>query len=576
MVPALRWLRSYNSQTFSSDLIAAIIVSIMLIPQSLAYALLAGLPAEVGLYASILPLAVYAIFGSSSTLSVGPVAIASLMTAAAVGEVAAADQYSVTAAAVTLAGLSGGMLMIFGFLRLGFLANFLSHTVVSAFITASAIIIALSQLRHLLGVNAGGDTLGEILHSLLVAMPTLNLPTLTLGGGVLVFLFLVRSQGVRILSALGLSAFQAQLCAKVAPVLAVIATIALTSTLQLESRGVAVVGDIPSGLPALAMPQLSIELLQTLWLPALLISIIGYVESVSVGRTLGGKRQERIDPDQELIGLGTANVASALSGGLPVTGGFSRSVVNFDAGAVTQAASLMTALFIGLVSLFFTPLLYALPKATLAATIIVAVIALVDFHVIKQTWKVSKSDTAAVLVTMLFTLGLGVEAGVSCGILVSLSLHLYRTSKPHIAEVGLLPGTQHFRNVRRHSVETDPQVLSLRVDESLFFANANYLEDYIYKAVLFAKPTSETKANTKNEISQVILMCTAVNEIDFTALETLEAINHRLQQQGITLHLSEVKGPVMDMLKRTDFLQKLSGKVYLSQFEAFNETRLRP
>lgn len=564
-MPALRWLRSYNAQTFSSDLIAAIIVTIMLIPQSLAYALLAGLPAEVGLYASILPLAVYAIFGSSSTLSVGPVAIASLMTAAAVGEVSAGGQYSVTAAAVTLAGLSGGMLMIFGVLRLGFLANFLSHTVVSAFISASAIIIALSQLRHLMGVAAGGDTLGEILHSLFLAMPSLNPPTLALGGGVLVFLFLVRAQGVRMLGALGLNPFQAQLTAKIAPVLAVIATIALTSGLQLESHGVAVVGDIPSGLPALALPQFSYELLQALWLPALLISIIGYVESVSVGRTLGGKRQERIDPDQELIGLGAANVAAALSGGLPVTGGFSRSVVNFDAGAVTQAASLMTALLIGLVSLFFTPLLYALPRATLAATIIVAVIALVDFHVVKQTWKVSKSDTAAVLVTMLFTLGFGVEAGVSCGILVSLGLHLYRTSKPHIAEVGLLPGTQHFRNVRRHRVETDPRVLSLRVDESLFFANASYLEDFIYQAVLFNRSDSKK--------SQVILMCAAVNEIDFTALETLEAINHRLHQQGIVLHLSEVKGPVMDMLERTDFLQKLSGNVYLSQFDAFMKVR---
>ncbi len=566
LVPALRWLRSYDSQTFSSDLIAAIIVTIMLIPQSLAYALLAGLPAEVGLYASILPLAVYAIFGSSSTLSVGPVAIASLMTAAAVGEVAAGGQYSVTSAAVTLAALSGGMLMAFGLLRLGFLANFLSHTVVSAFITASAIIIALSQLRHLFGVNAGGDTITELLHSLYVAVPALNRPTLLLGGGVLAFLFFVRAQGVRILSAVGLSPYQAQLTAKIAPVLAVIATIALASSLQLESLGVAVVGAIPSGLPALALPVLSLDLVEALWLPALLISIIGYVESVSVGRTLGGKRQERIDTDQELIGLGTANVASALSGGLPVTGGFSRSVVNFDAGAVTQAASLMTAVFIGLVSLFFTPLLYSLPKATLAATIIVAVVALVDFDVIKQTWKVSKSDTAAVLVTMLFTLGFGVEAGVSCGILISIGLHLYRTSKPHIAEVGLLPGTQHFRNVLRHSVETLPHVLSLRVDESLFFANASFLEDYIYKAVLFAEP----KQSAENKISQVILMCTAVNEIDFTALETLEAINHRLHQQDITLHLSEVKGPVMDMLKRTDFLKKLSGDVFLSQFEAFS------
>ncbi len=562
LLPALRWMRGYDGETFSSDLIAAIIVTIMLIPQSLAYALLAGLPAEVGLYASILPLAVYALFGSSSTLSVGPVAIASLMTAAAVGEVSAGGNVSVTAAAITLAALSGGMLAAFGFLRLGFLANFLSHTVVSAFITASAIIIALSQLRHIFGIQAGGDTLGELLHSLWAHLPQLNFSTLWIGAGVILFLLLVKARGVALFMTLGLSRFHAQLLSRVAPVFAVIATIVAVASLGLESNGVAVVGSIPTGLPRLAMPDFSIELVEALWLPALLISIIGYVESVSVGRTLGGKRQERIDADQELIGLGTANLASAFSGGLPVTGGFSRSVVNFDAGAVTQAASLMTAAFIGIVSLFLTPLLYNLPKATLAATIIVAVIALVDFSVIKKTWRVSKGDTAAVIVTMLITLGFGVEAGVSCGILVSIGLHLYRTSKPHIAEVGLIEGTEHFRNVRRYQVECYPQILTLRVDESLFFANASYLEERIYSA-----------AFDNGDIAHVILMCTAINEIDYTALETLEAVNLRLKQQGITLNLSEVKGPVMDMLNRTDFFEHLSGEVYLSQFEAFSSVR---
>jgi SulP family sulfate permease len=562
LLPALRWMRSYDGQTFSSDLIAAVIVTIMLIPQSLAYALLAGLPAEVGLYASILPLGVYALFGSSSTLSVGPVAIASLMTAAAVGEVSASTGVSATDAAVTLAALSGFMLAAFGLLRLGFLANFLSHTVVSAFITASAIIIALSQLRHIFGIQAGGDTIGELFHSIWTHISQLNFSTLWIGASVVVFLLLVKSRGVSLFTKLGVSRFRAQLLTKVAPVFAVVATIVAVSSLDLEADGVAVVGAIPTGLPNLALPDFSIALVEALWLPALLISIIGYVESVSVGRTLGGKRQERIDADQELIGLGAANVASAISGGLPVTGGFSRSVVNFDAGAVTQAASLMTAAFIGVVSLFLTPLLYSLPKATLAATIIVAVIALVDFSVIKKTWRVSKGDTAAVLVTMFITLGFGVEAGVSCGILVSIGLHLYRTSKPHIAEVGLIEGTEHFRNVRRYQVESYPQILTLRVDESLFFANASYLEERIYSA-----------AFDNGEIAHVILMCTAINEIDYTALETLEAINLRLKQQGITLNLSEVKGPVMDMLNRTDFFAHLSGEVYLSQFEAFIAVR---
>ncbi len=564
LLPALRWMRRYDSAAFGSDAIAATIVTIMLIPQSLAYALLAGLPAEVGLYASILPLAVYSLFGSSSTLSVGPVAIAALMTAAAVGEVSASGEVSATAAAITLAALSGAMLMLFGFLRLGFLANFLSHTVVSAFITASAIIIALSQFRHLLGIQAGGDTLGELLHSLWEHLPQTNYLTLLLGGSVLALLYFVRLKGVSLLTGFGVSQRRAALTTKVTPVIAVILTIVAVKLFSLEAHGVAVVGAIPKGLPPLQMPDFSIALVNALWLPALLISIIGYVESVSVGRTLGAKRQERIDADQELIGLGAANLASAFSSGLPVTGGFSRSVVNFDAGAVSQAASLMTAAMIALVSLFLTPLLYSLPTATLAATIIVAVMALVDFSVIRKTWKISKGDSFAILVTMLLTLSFGVEAGVSAGILVSISLHLYRTSKPHIAEVGLIPGSEHFRNVRRYEVERDPQILTLRLDESLFFANASFLEEYVQVATF-----------KSGEIAHVILMCTAMNEIDYSALETLEAINLQLKQQGITLNLSEIKGPVMDMLVKSDFLTHLSGQVYLSQFDAFNDVKAK-
>jgi SulP family sulfate permease len=560
--PALRWVRQYNREVFSNDLIAAVIVAIMLIPQSLAYALLAGLPAEVGIYASILPLVLYALFGSSSTLSVGPVAIASLMTAAAVGEVSVTMGVNASTAAVTLAALSGAMLASFGILRLGFLANFLSHTVVSAFISASAIIIALSQLRHILGVSAQGDTLGDLVPSLWEHLSQVNLNTLLIGSGVVAMLLFVRSKGAAVLQSFGLQARRAQLMVKVTPVAAIVLSIAVVKIFNLDNSGVAVVGSIPQGLPILSFPDLSIELVRALWLPALLISIIGYVESISVGRTLGGKKQERIEPDQELIGLGAANMASALSGGLPVTGGFSRSVVNFDAGAVTQAASVMTALLIAFVSMFLTPALYFLPNATLAGTIIVAVIGLVDFSIISRVWKISKSESLAIIATMVATLFYGVEAGVSCGIIVSIALHLYRTSKPHIAEVGLIKGTEHFRNVQRYQVETYPQILTLRVDESLFFANAAFLAERVYMS-----------AFKNGDISDIILMCTAINEVDVTALETLEAINLQLKQQGISFHLSEVKGPVMDMLMRTDFLEHLSGQVYLSQFEAFSDVK---
>ncbi|MDX1490341.1 MAG: sulfate permease [Pseudohongiellaceae bacterium] len=564
IVPAARWIKHYKRDTFSSDLVAALIVTVMLIPQSLAYALLAGLPAEVGIYASILPLVLYALFGSSTSLSVGPVAIASLMTAAAVGQVSIDLAVSPVVAAITLAALSGAMLILFGVLRLGFLANFLSHSVVSAFISASAIIIALSQLRHILGISAGGDTLGELLPALWGHVAQFNAATLVIGLSVMALLFLVRQKGVVFLMSLGLSEKAAKLGAKLTPVLAIVLSIIAVRWFALEQQGVAIVGVIPEGLPKMSLPDLSIELVAALWLPALLISIIGYVESISVGRTLGGKRQERVEPDQELIGLGAANIAASLSGGLPVTGGFSRSVVNFEAGAVTQAASIMTAALIALVSVFLTPALYSLPKATLAATIIIAVMGLVDLGVISKVWRVSKSEAAAITGTMLVTLFYGVEAGVSCGILVSIALHLYRTSKPHIAEVGLIEGSEHFRNVQRYQVITHPQILSIRVDESLFFANAAFLADKIY-----------AYAFKNDEISDIILMCTAVNEIDVTALETLEAINLQLKQQGIRFHLSEVKGPVMDMLNKSDFLQHLSGNVYLSQFDAFNAVKDR-
>jgi SulP family sulfate permease len=299
-------------------------------------------------------------------------------------------------------------------------------------------------------------------------------------------------------------------------------------------------------------------------LPAIAISIIGYVESISVGKTLGAKRGQRVDGNQELIGLGAANIASSISGGFPVTGGFSRSVVNFDAGASTQLAGILAALGIALAALFLTPVLYYLPQATLAATIIVAVLALIDFSTLKKTWVLSKSDFFAVSLTILGTLSFGVEAGVAAGVIVSLGLYLYRTSKPHIAEVGLIEGTEHFRNVLRHSVTTHPQLLSLRVDENLFFANAGYLEDCIYAAL------------QKNpEVKHLVLMCSACNAIDYTALEVLETINAHLRDLGVTFHLSEIKGPVMDHIENTSFLEHLTGQVYLSQYQAYTELSQR-
>ena len=556
--PPLDWGRRYTTVTLTSDVMAAVIVTIMLIPQSLAYALLAGLPPEAGIYASIVPIILYALFGTSRALAVGPVAVVSLMTAAAVGQVAEAGSMGYAAAALTLALLSGAMLLALGLLRLGFIANFLSHPVIAGFITASGILIATSQLKHILGVPAGGHTLIEMLGALAAHLDAVNWPTLVIGVLATGFLFWVRKGLKPLLQRAGLRPRTADLLAKTGPVAAVAVSTLAVWLLGLDGGGVAIVGAVPQGLPPLTMPDLSPDLVSALLLPAALISVIGFVESVSVAQTLAAKRRQRIDPDQELIGLGAANLGAAFTGGYPVTGGFARSVVNFDAGAETPAAGAFTAVGLAIAALALTPLIFFLPKAVLAATIIVAVLSLVDFSILRKSWGYSKADFAAVLATILLTLGLGVEAGVSAGGLLSIGLHLYKTSRPHVAEVGLVPGTHHFRNVLRHRVRTNPAVLTLRVDESLYFANARFLEDMILDRVAEDCP-----------IKHVVLMCPAVNEIDFSALESLEAINERLRSIGIKLHLSEVKGPVMDRLKRSHFLDQLTGEVFLSQYDAW-------
>ncbi|MFN3260929.1 MAG: SulP family inorganic anion transporter [Pikeienuella sp.] len=557
-LPILAWGRAYDRGALTNDLVAALIVTIMLIPQSLAYAMLAGLPPEVGIYASIAPILLYAVFGSSRALAVGPVAVVSLMTAAALGQAVAETGADYAAAALTLAALSGGMLLAFGLLRLGFIANFLSHPVIAGFITASGVLIAASQLKHILGVKAGGGTLPEMLAGLFSALPETNPITLAIGASATAFLFWVRKGLKPLLVRLGLRPRLADLVAKAGPVAAVAATTLLVARLGLEAEGVAVVGSVPQGLPPLTMPDFSLVLVTALLAPAALISLIGFVESVSVAQTLAAKKRQRIDPDQELIGLGAANLGAAFTGGYPVTGGFARSVVNYDAGAETPAAGAFTAIGLAVAAVALTPLIFHLPTATLAATIIVAVLSLVDFSILRRSWAYSKADFAAVSATILLTLGFGVEAGVSAGVAFSVALHLLKTSRPHVAEVGLVPGTQHFRNILRHNVETDPAILTLRVDESLFFANARFLEDMVQDRV------AEGCA-----VRHVVLMCSAVNEIDFSALESLEAINQRLGEIGVGLHLSEVKGPVMDRLKRSHFLDALNGRVFLSQHDAW-------
>jgi SulP family sulfate permease len=554
--PIFGWGRLYSRTDFADDFTAAVIVTIMLIPQSLAYALLAGLPPHYGLYASILPLIAYAIFGSSRALAVGPVAVISLMTAAATGEIAAQTGNDPIVIAIGLAFISGVMLFSMGLLRLGFVANFLSHPVIAGFITASGIIIALSQVKHIIGVSVSGHTLLEIVPALWRALPQTNMTALIIGGLSLIFLFWVRQGMKPLLQRLGMSAYWAGQTSKAGPVLAVFMSMGAVVYWQLQDR-LALVGEIPNHLPLLALPPMDVDMLRHILMPAFLISLIGFVESVSVARTLAAKRRQHIDADQELRGLGAANLASAFSSGFPVTGGFARSVVNFDAGAATPAAGALTAIGIALATMFLTPYLYFLPKAVLAATIIVAVLSLVDFSILKTSWAYSKSDFIAVAATIVMTLFLGVEIGVSTGVAASVLLYLLKTGTPHLAEIGLVPGTQHFRNIQRHKVITSPHILSVRLDENMFFINAAALGRFI---------TARRAQNSA--LSDVILNCSSISLIDASGLESLTHLNDELQSQNCRLHLSEVKGPVMDRLERSSLLQKLTGKIFLSHFDA--------
>lgn len=552
------WLRGYRRNWLAGDLSAGFIVTVMLIPQSLAYALLAGLPPQVGLYASILPLVAYALFGSSMTLAVGPVAVASLMTASVLQPLAAAGSPEYLALAVQLALLSGLMLLVFGALRLGFLAHFLSHPVISGFISGSAVLIAVGQLKHILGAQVDGANVLAILAGLSQALSQAKPVTLTIGLASLAFLWLARRYLAMSLQRLGLPVGPSDLLAKLAPMLVVVlATVAVAQGGLNTSAGVAIVGHVPQGLPALGFALPDAGMLQQLWLPALLIALVGFVESVSVAHALALKRQQRIAPDRELLGLGAANLASAFSGGFPVTGGFARSVVNFAAGANTPMAGVFSALLMALVIAAWTGLFFYLPQAVLAATIIVAVSGLIDVQTLRQCWRYDRADALALLATAAGVIVFGVEAGILIGITLSMSVMIWRSSRPHIARIGRVPGTEHFRSVQRNAVQEVPGLLALRVDGNLFFANATVIQDHI-EALLADDAT----------LRRVLLVCSAVNQIDATALEVLTELERSLAERGIEMLLAEVKGPVMDRLQHTPLGRRLHDRLFQSTHEA--------
>lgn len=551
---------NYRRTDLPGDITAGLIVAIMLVPQSMAYAMLAGLPAQWGLYASMLPLAIYALLGSSRYLAVGPVAIVSLMIANIAGETAVPGSAAYESAAVTLAWLSGMLLFLFGLLRFGFVANLLSHSVISGFINAAALVIAASQVRHLLGLDVpGSESFFPLLREIARSLPYFHPATAAIGIGAMALLILMRHPPKALLSRLKLAAATVSVISKTGAFVIVIIGAALVWLLDLDTCcDVPVVGEVPRGLPSLSLPGDGTAQWLDLLPGAAVIAFVAYLESISVARSLASKRRQRVHPNRELIALGAANMAAAASGTFPVAGGVSRSGVNFSAGANTRLAGVITASVMALCTLAFSPLFFYIPRAVLAAIVVIAVLRLIDLKPVLQSWAYNRADALSTAVTFVVVLVYNVEAGILCGLVFSLGVYIWRSMHPHIAVVGRVGDTEHYGNVLHHQTRTCPHVVAIRIDESLYFANAYALEERILELSVERK-----------EIRHVVLVCSAVNFIDFSALDSLVMTVDRLRDAGVTLHLAEIKEPLMDRLKAARFPAHLGeGRVFISTHEA--------
>lgn len=556
------WLSDYSPSSFSSDLVAAIVVTILLVPQSLAYALLAGLPPKVGIYASITPLLAYAVLGSSRQLNVGPTAVISLMTAVTIYELPE-ELRIVGAAAIAL--MVGVMLIVAGLLKAGFLMNFVSRPVVSAYITGAALLIIISQLRHIFGVDGGGRTAFAMLGNLRDQLGQSSAITISVSAVALLAFFLARNSFAYRLVKLGVSSDMAKMASRMAPILIIALFITVSWMAGLDQKGLAIVGTVPGGLPPFRFPMIETSWVKALMIPAAVIAIVAFVDSTSTAQELAARQRDSIDANRELLGLGAANIAAGLSAGYAVNGSMSRSAVNAAAGGETPLSGVVVAALMALTAMFLTPLLKSLPLSVLAALIIIACLSLLDFKAIFRTWVYSRIDGATALATFLAVLLLGVQYGVLAGVVLAMALHIRTTVNPHMPLVGRFPGTEHYRDAQRFVVETNDQVKTLRIDESLYYANARSLEDRVATIV------SENPG-----LSDLILMCTAVNRIDASALSSLETINNRLKSADINLHFSDMQSRVRERLFRSSFLDRLTGQIFLSQHEAMEALRPDP
>ncbi len=556
--PAWTWLKNYRQSVFKQDLLAAGIVVAMLVPQGMAYAMIAGLPPIIGLYASILPMIVYAWFGGSPTLSIGPVALISMMTFATLEPLYEVGSPVYIQAACLLAILVGLISFLLGLCRFGFLIRLISHPVIKSFIVASAVLIALGQVKFLLNIPLQTSNVIEFSQSVWQYLRFTHLSSLVLGLSAIGFLVyapkLLRQPKLKFLSG------SHQLLNKALPLLLVLLSIGLVYFAGLNEYGIKTVGEIPNGFPPIQMPFWTWELVKTLFPSAFMIAMVSFVESISIAQATAFQQRSELNSNQELMALGLANLSAGVSSAFPVTGSLSRTVVNADAGAKTPMAGVISSLFIILVSLYFTGLFKDLPLAILAATIMVSIWKLVSFKPFIDAWRYSKADGLAMWLTFLGVLCIDISTGLMIGIISTFILLLWRISRPHMAVIGLVENTQHFRNISRHDVLTSTALVSIRVDENLTFLNANTLKEFVIAEV-----------SQHIDLCHVIINCSSISNIDLSALETLDEINSELIKLGIQLHLTEVKGPVMDRLKQSDLIGKLSGRVFLTHYQAVQE-----
>ncbi len=554
------WLRLYQPKTLSQDLLAGLIVGILVIPQSLGYAVLSGLPAVYGLYSAIVPVIVYAWVGSSNVNAVGPVAITAIMTAQALAgyqHLAPAD-YALMASFLAL--MTGAILWLASVLKLGFLTQFISRGVRAGFISGAAILILVGQIKYITGISIGGNTLPAQLQSIYLYRHELHLPTLLLGLAAFIILLLNRYRLKAWLSRIVSTGIAATIT-KVMPLVVLIVSIIASFSLDFHEMGIRTIIDVPSGLPSFTTPfyPLSLDELIDLLPAAALMALIAFVSSDSVAASMARKQGEKYQANRELAGLGLANIVGAFFQSLTVVGGFSRTAVNVDAGAKSPLASVASVIVMALVLMYFSQLLAPLPYAILGATIMAAIISMIDIQTLKSAIKSDPIDAIAFLAALLGVLIFGLNVGLVAGLLASFAGLIWQLSHPHIAVVGQVGSTAHFRNNKRHQVTLHGSLVIIRIDESLFYGNSEQVEHFILKAV-----------NENPACQHLLLMLSAVNHIDLTAQDMLIDLNSSLSAHGITLHFSEVKGPVMDIIADTAVIKSLSGQVFLSTMEAVN------